>query len=123
VTLKLPVNLAKLVAQQFGKIMIPVTLEQRAVSSTVTHNAPTRVLAVPPTVFAGKGFVEDFRAGQLDGEVVRVGDRRIMILAQTMAAATPKPSDRVTIEGRTYIVQSVSRDPADATWSLHCRGV
>lgn len=120
-SLKLPVNVANLVAKNFSKIMIRVTLTKR-VPGVRSSTAPSQGAPLSTATFVGKGFVEDYEENRIDGDSIRVGDRRIMILANTMKGVTPNPQDIVNIEGRSYHVISVKRDPADATWSMQARG-
>ena len=42
----------------------------------------------------------------------------ITILGKPLGAIVPESGDRVTIEGATYDVTAVDRDPAAATYSL-----
>ena len=51
--------------------------------------------------------------------VIDVNDRKVLILA-TSISVTPKPPDRVTIQGTTFTLTEVDIDPANAVWV--CRG-
>ena len=81
------------------------------------------------TNYTFKGIVEKFEHHQVDGTLVRQHDLRILILENTISPATtddPKPSDRITIEGRKFVVADlgvIERDPAEATFIVHVRGL
>lgn len=47
----------------------------------------------------------------------------VLLGASIEGGAVPEASDRVTIEGETWDVVSVARDPAAATYTLAVRGV
>lgn len=86
----------------------------RDVPGTITDPADPP----PPTttVFACRALVETYAERyRLDG-TVKANDRRLMILASTLAT-TPKPADRVTVAGATYTISEVATDPATAVWA------
>jgi hypothetical protein len=71
------------------------------------------------TPVAAKGFVDTYSDfARLSG--VPATDRKIIILAAS-TTAVPKQGDRVTIEGRTYDIIAVNKDPASATYELQAR--
>ena len=75
----------------------------------------------PAVNHACKALVEDFsdlaRAGG-----VPVTDRKLIVLGTSLPAnAYPARDDRFTVEGRTYSIIAVSRDPAGATWECQAR--
>ena len=73
--------------------------------------------------YACKGVIEDYTERQIDGEVVRLGDRKVLLLGRSISngAIAPKPGDRVSIEGAPYTIVRVSRDPAAATYACQVR--
>ncbi len=74
------------------------------------------------TTHSARGFIDDYRDSQVDGTIVRRGDRRVTLLGATISPpVAPKTNDRVTIEGFTFDVQKVRRDPAGATYELQVR--
>lgn len=87
------------------------------------------------TTHTCKGFVEEYNEFQIGGtanarssatfagSLVERGDRRVILLGDSISpAVVPTPGDRVTIEGNTYNIVNVNRDPAAATYSMQVRG-
>lgn len=72
------------------------------------------------TDYVGQGFVEAYRADEIDGTLILATDLRIIVLLPTLAI-TPAVSDTVTVRGATYSLISVSPDPALATAALQAR--
>lgn len=109
------------IAQALGPIVLPATLVK--VTPGTRGADPTTGTNPTTTSHAARGFVESFEQRQIDGTIITVRDRKVTLLADTIAGAvTPNASDRVTIEGSTYIVASIlERDPAGVTFILHCR--
>lgn len=77
--------------------------------------------------FPCKGMIEDFDSMTLqrsssfvEGSIIKPGDRKVTILSITLATA-PKATDTITVDGTDYTIQSVTTDPAGATWSLVVR--
>jgi len=69
-----------------------------------------------------KAVVSDYRAGQIDGTLIQKGDRKVLLIAESGSAAlVPSSGDRITVEGATYFIVSVGRDPAVATYSCQVR--
>ena len=75
-----------------------------------------------PTQHACKGFIDDYKDSQIDGTIIRKGDRKVTILGATISpSVAPKTNDQILIEESTYDVQEVKRDPAGATYELQVR--
>jgi hypothetical protein len=71
------------------------------------------------TPVAAKGFTDTYSDfARLSG--VPATDRKIVILAAS-TTIVPKHHDRVTIEGKTYDIVAVGKDPALATYELQAR--
>ncbi len=68
---------------------------------------------------AAKGFIDVYRERQIDGTIVKTGDRKVLLLGQGLTP--PKPADDVTIEGERYHIINVMRDPAAATYECQSR--
>jgi len=70
-----------------------------------------------------KGFIDDYAERQIAETIVQTGDRRIILLgASIQGGAVPTPGDRIMIEGDSYQVIRVMRDPAAATYTCQVRG-
>lgn len=69
------------------------------------------------------GIIDSYTDDEIDGTTIKAGDRRILIIAETLASSVvPKANWTVTIESDTYRIVRVHRDPAAATFTLQCRG-
>lgn len=66
-----------------------------------------------------KALVTEYTAWQRQALGIPANERKILILAATLTAA-PKPTDKLTIQGKTWSVVEVASDPANATYE--CRG-
>jgi len=99
-------------------VLTVVTPGTRTVGAIASGTNPTS------TDYPCKGIVSDYAVGQVDGFLIQAGDRKVLLIGKTIngGATEPKPSDRVTIEGRPYTVVNVTRDPAGACFELHVRG-
>lgn len=72
-----------------------------------------------------KCVVGRYSAHLIDGTRIKEDDRRVTLIAESMVFATtafvPESDTLIDVEGKTYNVLSVGRDPAGATYSCHCR--
>lgn len=110
-----------------------VFVELASVAQTVTYHvvgsptydAATGAVTIPTTDATVAGFVFDFKHREIDGLVVRVGDKKLLLeRAAAEAAASgfgPRLEDRVTIGSVVHDVISWIEDPARATVELHLR--
>lgn len=101
-----------------GKLLFDVVLTKKTASlrpQNLTAGIDTR-----EKDYTGKGFVEDYNERQIDGDRVQVGDRKITVLGASLAVV-PEIGDSLTIESSTYIIVSVKRDPAGATYECQSR--
>ena len=106
--------------QQAGGL-VPLTLRvevpgERGADRTAGNN-PTY------SDHSGQGILGDYDDFQIQGTNVERGDRRVTIIARSLSPlTTPSPGDRVEIEGTSYNVVAVKRDPAAATFTCQVRG-
>ena len=71
----------------------------------------------------GNGFISDYDDTNIDGTLVKKGDREILILGASLPTGViPDEDDRITIEGSTYNIIRIRRDPAAATYVCQARG-
>lgn len=100
---------------------------------TLAHDTPTtRTIGDlasglhPNTSTAtARGFIDDYKVGQIDGTLIKVGDMKVLIIGDSISPAlVPVPGDRITIEGRTRTIvkDGVTRDPDAATYTCQVRG-
>lgn len=115
------VDFAKTMARGLGKHLLDATLIV-VTQGTRTEGQLTGGTNPTETPYSCKGFVESY-AAFLTSDLTAGVDHRVTLLAGTLAAGIePKQNDKVTIEGRTYWVERVGRDPAAATFLLYARG-
>lgn len=70
-----------------------------------------------------RGVIEDYSDGQMQGSLVQVGDRIVLILGDSLPSGiVPQTGDQVTIEGSTFDIIRVARDPAAASYTCQVRG-
>lgn len=113
----------------FGKDIAGIIgnkLGKHLLDGTLTHTTPG--IRTPGSLTAGtnpttatstfKGIISDYKEREIDGTLVQQGDRKVLILAATLTpAVVPEVGDRVSLEGDTFEVKRVSRDPAAATFT------
>ena len=73
------------------------------------------------TRHACRGWVESFSRFEVERSLVRATDRKVVVLADTLAVQ-PNETGRVVVDGETLSVVSVRSDPARATWEIQARG-
>lgn len=97
--------------------LIKVTAGTRTPGAISAGTNPTTVS------HACEGIVRVFDADLIDGTLIRVEDRRISLLIATLPVGVePKPGDKITIQGATYVVLAgVDRDPASFMFTCHGR--
>lgn len=114
-------DIAKTMAGALGKHLLPATLTSKT-PGTRTAGALTAGTNPDESTASAKGIIDDYSEGLIDGTLIRQGDRRVLLLGGTISGGVvPKPGDQVTIEGDTYNVIRVARDPAAATYTLQVR--
>lgn len=119
------VDIAKTVAKAVAPLLQGTEFAMTLTRVTPGVRGPDVTAGTNPTETAHtcKGVVSDYAVGQIDGTIIKQGDRRIVILAGTIApAAVPVPNDKLTVEGRTYRIVDVRRDPVAATYECQARG-
>lgn len=94
-----------------------------------TRNAGARTSGTQPTAvnYSCLGSMTGYDDSDINGEVIKDGDRRVTILASSLVMPSgtlpPTSGDRVIgDDGRTYEVIGASRTPAGSLYILHARG-
>lgn len=108
------------IGKAFGGQLVPLTLHS-VTPGTRNPSDPTAGTAPTTVDVTSEGIVDSYRESQIDGSLIQQGDKQILILGQPLGDVVPKPSDRVTIEGRSYSLIRVERDPAVATYTAQGR--
>lgn len=114
-------NISGKVAAALGSKLLAATLVKRTPG---TRTTTARDAGTNPTEsrHTARGIVEEYSATQIDGTLVRRGDRRVLLLADTIAGRkVPAQNDSIVIEGQTYVVVAVTRDPDAATFTCQVR--
>jgi hypothetical protein len=121
------IDVAGLVAEHIGPRVLPAVLYKPGATPARDNNDPTAA-PVPgaPTAHKARGLIEDFKPTAIDGTLIRVGDRKVTLIAGTIeGGAVPEGGinkDQVEIEGTRWNIQLVlDRDPAGATYQLQVR--
>lgn len=116
------VDIAKEIASGMAGGLLPAQLV-RSTPGTRDPLDPTAGTAPSTSTFSCRGFLDEYADDQFDGTSVLRGDRKALLLGGTLpASVAPQPGDRVKIEGRTFSIVNVQRDPAAATYVCQARG-
>lgn len=117
------VDIAGLVQSNVAPGLLDLTLV-KVTPGTRTPGSLTGGTNPTESSTAGKGIAEDYDERQIDGAEVRRGDRRVLIVGNSLSAGSviPEQGDKITIEGATYEIVRIERDPAAATYTCQVRG-
>ena len=114
-------------AKTIGKAMSGIFLDATLTRDGSPTGPPYDPTPGAPTDYPCKAIVDEWDAYYRQGGLVSKTDRKVLVLASTLAVA-PLSGDRITIEGLTLTVvpngsgqPAVSTDPATAVWTLRAR--
>lgn len=115
------IDIAKLINQHISPAVLPATLT-KVTPGTRTAGQLTGGTNPTTTSYACRGFIDSKNRHDRDGELIDNGTETILLIGDSISGGTVAPTvgDRVTIEGTLYVIQTVGRDPAGATYSLQC---
>ena len=106
-------------------VISPAVLDATLIQITPGTRTPGDITdGTNPTTanFAAKGFIDTYDDDQIDGTNVQVGDRKIILIGDSIESLTvPGTGDQITIEGETWRVVNVMRDPDAATYECQAR--
>ena len=121
------VDIAAIVDKAMSASLLPATLTHitpgtRGADSTA-GTQPTE------TTHAARGIVDEYSRGEIastsdrtDGTMIVFGDKKILLIGDSISpTAEPESGDRIEIEGSTYSIIHVGRDPAKATYVCQSR--
>ena len=109
------------IADAFRGELVTATLTKVTPGTRDPAN-PTQGTSPTTSDFTAEGIIEDYADRNIDGSLVKVGDRKVLLIAGLIASSqVPTPNDRITIEGSQYDVIRVERDPAEATYTCQVR--
>ncbi len=107
-----------------GNALQGVFLDFSIIKKTVTAGSdPWEPSITTETVTACKAIVTRFKYHEIDGERVKMEDRKIIILAEGLAVV-PEIGDYIkgSTDSRRYqVVSPVTKDPAGATYVVQAR--
>jgi hypothetical protein len=116
------VDIAGIIAAQMGPLLLPATLRVFTLGARTPGDLTSGPAITSTASTAARGFVESYDTkDQGAGSIVQVGDRKITLLGATLGGLVPVPSSEIDIEGDTYTVVDVQRDPAAATYLCQSR--
>lgn len=120
------VDIAGIVADVMGDGLFPVTITRYDRGDRDPDNLTAGRPATPETVEC-TGFWEDFTGMAPPGIVVEAGDRKLILLGDSVpAGGHPKRNDLCTVHEdmgdiSLYCAGPVSRDPAGAVFVYQCK--
>lgn len=69
-----------------------------------------------------KALFCSYRNEEIDGDRIKLNDRKVLIAANNLPSITPKITDYITDSNSVvWQVKHVKADPAEAEWVLQCR--
>jgi hypothetical protein len=110
--------LAKVVAKAMAPVAVDLVYQQVS-QVLVDADKPWAGTTESVQVHRCRGWTETFNRN-LERTVVKAGDLRVMILAETLNVQ-PETSGRIVVDGRTLAIVDVRRDPAGATFDVQVR--
>jgi len=111
------IDVADLIAKNLGARVLPAVLSR---STPGTRTAGRLTAGTNPTRISRgcRGFIDTQARQNIDGSIVADGNVVITLLGDTIEAGdVPKLEDVIQIEGSSYTIQKIARDPAAATYS------
>lgn len=117
------IDIAAELAREMGPGLLPVILSKVTNNSRTTGSLTAGKQATYED-YAGRGLIEDYLDKEINGTVVKTGDRKVLILGGSLPVSiVPEVGDRITIESAIYRIERVMRDPAAAAYTCQVRGV
>jgi hypothetical protein len=109
-------------AEQLTDALTAFDIPQDAVVTTQESSGSPWEPIITNIPHACSGWVDDYSTLERVNSNIELNDRRIYIIASTLADVTPAPGNTVQIAGgTTFYIISVERDPAGACWVLQAR--
>ncbi len=114
-------DIAKIVYDNMKGQLLDATLT-KVTPGTRTPGNLTEGTNPTETPKTAEGFIDSQNRRNVGGALVKDGDIIIVLIGNSIEDLTiPAVNDKVTIEGSTYRVKAVDRDPAAATYALLAR--
>ena len=118
------VNISGLIKEYVGTGVLDASLI-KFTSGTRTVGQLTGGTNPTFTTYACKGFIDTQAKTDITGTLVADDGVTIVLIGDTIngGATDVDSGDQITIEGRTYIVGVVDRDPASATYTCQSKAI
>jgi hypothetical protein len=111
----------------FAEVFAPGVLDATLIKVTAGTRKPGKLTGGTDSsevCYSAKGLVEDYSEREIDGTLIRRGDRIVTLVAGSIGGGqVPTPADKVTIDGDTYELVAVMADSASATYECQARRV
>lgn len=116
------VDIAKILSQSLGKGLLAVKLIKETPGARGADLTAGQALQAKS--YNCRGFTEEYKLSELEGTGVQRGDKKILILGDTLPKGiVPVKDDRIECEKIIYVIMGVpARDPAAATYVCQGRG-
>lgn len=120
------VDVAKIIGTEVGQKMLADTVFDATLTKvsagTRTPGNLTGGTNPTSTAYPCKGFIDTKRRDRIGGTMVEDGDVVIVLIGNTISSGTvvPEVNDQVALEGTTYRIRALDRDPVAATFTLVC---
>ena len=111
-------QLAQNLLGTFGGSHGPAVVD-RAVSSG--YDPDTREVSTVWTAHVCKAVVEEYHAKQIDGTLIKAGDKRVLIARLDVGFEPTAGKDRLRLGQEQWEIIRVESDPVRATYSLQVR--
>ncbi len=118
------VNISKIIADVVGPGVLAATLI-KVTPGTRTAGQLTGGTNPTETSYSCRGFIDSKAKRNAKGSLTEDGTEKVVLIGDTISGGTVAPAvnDKVTIEGSTYYIEHVDRDPAAATYTLKARAL
>jgi len=112
------VNISGLIKEYIGPGVLDATLTKSTPGSR-TAGQLTGGRNPTTATYACKGFIDEQARQDFDGTLTLDGQVVIVLIGDTIDGGSTKAEvgDRITIEGVTYMIDKLDRDPAAATYT------
>ncbi|MBL4904287.1 MAG: hypothetical protein JKY62_16815 [Desulfocapsa sp.] len=110
------IDLAGILADSLGSLVFDQTLI-KVTSIRDPDDSSKRIKTKVSHIH--KGFIDVYEDTFVNGGLVKMTDRKIVMLGATLpTGVVPEPGDQIIAEGRTFtiVADGVVRDPAGATY-------
>lgn len=114
-------NIAKII----HKVISPIVFDQTLIKVSSTRDPLDSTKRInTETSHACKGFVDNYKDGWANGTIIKISDRKIVIIGNSLTdGIVPEPNDKIIAEGTTWTIvkEGVVRDPAGATYECQSK--